>query len=175
MLVVLQSGLHAAAYYGRNHDVHQHGGGRPRHLQQFYHEPPSPPAAVPYRFEYGVKDSRARHAHGRYEESDGRGRVKGSYSVAEPDGSTRVVAYTADGARGFHAVVTNAGAARHRGGGGGGRGRALAFAATSTSTSEAAAAAAAAGYHGPEFLLHSSRPSSYYKFYWLPTTTRNHG
>lgn len=39
--------------------------------------------------------------------------VKGSYSLTEPDGTLRVVEYTADSARGFNAVVKRIGKASH--------------------------------------------------------------
>lgn len=39
--------------------------------------------------------------------------VKGSYSVVEPDGTTRTVHYTADDKNGFNAVVTKSGKAAH--------------------------------------------------------------
>lgn len=39
--------------------------------------------------------------------------MKGSYSVVEPDGSTRTVHYTADDKNGFQAVVTNSGNGAH--------------------------------------------------------------
>lgn len=42
--------------------------------------------------------------------------VKGSYSVAEPDGSIRVVHYTSDDVHGFNAVVKKIGPSYHPGG-----------------------------------------------------------
>jgi len=39
------------------------------------------------------------------EVGDGHGTVKGTYSLVEPDGSTRVVEYTADDVHGFKAEV----------------------------------------------------------------------
>lgn len=42
--------------------------------------------------------------------------VKGSYSVVEPDGSTRTVHYTADDKNGFNAVVTHSGQPVHAAG-----------------------------------------------------------
>lgn len=41
------------------------------------------------------------------------GLVKGSYSLAEPDGTLRVVDYTADPVSGFNAVVKRVGPAAH--------------------------------------------------------------
>lgn len=39
--------------------------------------------------------------------------VKGSYSVVEPDGTTRTVHYTADDKNGFNAVVMKSGHGTH--------------------------------------------------------------
>lgn len=47
-----------------------------------------------------------------YEERDG-DVVKGSYSVNEPDGTIRIVEYTADPHNGFNAVVKKIGKAVH--------------------------------------------------------------
>ncbi|VVC24735.1 Insect cuticle protein,Chitin-binding type R&R consensus [Cinara cedri] len=58
----------------------------------------------PYHFEYGVKDPHTHDIKSQSESSDGHGNVKGSYSLLEADGSTRVVEYTA-GDEGFNAVV----------------------------------------------------------------------
>lgn len=60
---------------------------------------------TPYHFEYGVKDIHTHDIKSQHEVSDGHGNVKGSYSLVEPDGSTRVVEYTADHEHGFNAVV----------------------------------------------------------------------
>lgn len=73
------------------------------HLQ-YQHSGYTPPAA-PYHFEYGVKDLHTHDIKSQKEVSDGHGNVKGSYSLVEPDGSTRVVEYTADHEHGFNAVV----------------------------------------------------------------------
>lgn len=62
-------------------------------------------AATPYHFEYGVKDPHTQDIKSQHETSDGHGNVKGSYSLVEPDGSTRVVEYTADHEHGFNAKV----------------------------------------------------------------------
>jgi len=66
-------------------------------------EPAYPPA--PYSFEYSVNDPYTYDVKNQQEYSDGNGYVKGSYSLVEPDGSTRVVEYTADDYNGFNAVV----------------------------------------------------------------------
>ncbi|KPJ09779.1 Adult-specific cuticular protein ACP-20 [Papilio machaon] len=39
--------------------------------------------------------------------------VKGAYTLAEPDGTTRIVKYTADKHNGFNAVVKRIGHAQH--------------------------------------------------------------
>lgn len=62
-------------------------------------------APTPYHFEYGVKDLHTHDIKSQHEVSDGHGNVKGSYSLVEPDGSTRVVEYTADHEHGFNAKV----------------------------------------------------------------------
>lgn len=62
-------------------------------------------APAPYHFEYAVKDLHTHDIKSQHEVSDGHGNVKGSYSLVEPDGSTRVVEYTADHEHGFNAVV----------------------------------------------------------------------
>lgn len=58
-----------------------------------------------YAFEYGVDDPHTGDRKHQYEERDGEV-VKGQYSLVEPDGSVRVVDYTADWDNGFHATVT---------------------------------------------------------------------
>lgn len=64
--------------------------------------------AAPYNFEYSVNDPATYNVHSRSEYSDGNGNVKGTYSLVEPDGSVRVVEYTADPYRGFNAQVKKA-------------------------------------------------------------------
>ncbi|CAG9814360.1 unnamed protein product [Phaedon cochleariae] len=65
-----------------------------------------------YKFNYGVKDPLTGDNKSQYEERDG-DTVKGSYSVAEPDGTLRTVTYTADSHNGFNAVVEKSGHASH--------------------------------------------------------------
>lgn len=62
-------------------------------------------AAAPYHFEYAVNDPRTHDVKRHREAGDGSGRVEGSYSLLEPDGSTRLVEYTADREHGFNARV----------------------------------------------------------------------
>ncbi|XP_060840013.1 cuticle protein 7-like [Rhopalosiphum padi] len=66
-------------------------------------------APTPYNFEYSVNDPHTYDVHSQSEYSDGNGYVKGTYSLLEADGSTRVVEYTADDHSGFNAVVKNEG------------------------------------------------------------------
>ncbi|KAG5872281.1 hypothetical protein JTB14_037414 [Gonioctena quinquepunctata] len=65
-----------------------------------------------YKFNYGVKDPHTGDEKSQYEERDG-DTVKGSYSVAEPDGTFRTVTYTADDHHGFIANVEKTGQAVH--------------------------------------------------------------
>jgi hypothetical protein len=65
-----------------------------------------------YHFNYGVKDLHTGDLKSQWEHRDG-DKVKGSYSVLEPDGSIRTVDYTADDHNGFNAVVKKTGPSRH--------------------------------------------------------------
>lgn len=58
-----------------------------------------------YHFQYAVHDPHTGDVHSQNEVNDGHGTVKGTYSLVEPDGSTRVVEYTADDEHGFNAEV----------------------------------------------------------------------
>ncbi|XP_073975222.1 larval cuticle protein A3A-like [Rhodnius prolixus] len=57
-----------------------------------------------YSFSYSVNDAVTGDNKGQTETRDG-DVVQGSYSLVEPDGSRRVVDYTADSVNGFNAVV----------------------------------------------------------------------
>nr|AYA49929.1 cuticular protein 112 [Leptinotarsa decemlineata] len=73
----------------------------------------APLAAYPkYEFNYGVADGHTGDHKSQHEVRDG-DVVKGSYSVAEPDGTLRTVHYTADDHNGFNAVVSRSGHAVH--------------------------------------------------------------
>ncbi|CAG9838999.1 unnamed protein product [Diabrotica balteata] len=61
-----------------------------------------------YEFNYGVKDEHTGDHKSQQEVRDG-DVVKGSYSVAEADGTLRTVHYTADDHNGFNAVVEKSG------------------------------------------------------------------
>ncbi|XP_008192993.2 uncharacterized protein LOC656428 [Tribolium castaneum] len=65
-----------------------------------------------YSFSYGVKDLHTGDVKHQWEKKDG-DIVRGHYSVLEPDGSVRIVDYTADGKNGFNAVVKHSGPAQH--------------------------------------------------------------
>ncbi|KAL1122594.1 hypothetical protein AAG570_002924 [Ranatra chinensis] len=57
-----------------------------------------------YSYEYSVQDAHTGDQKSQHESRDG-DVVHGSYSLVEPDGSTRTVEYTADPHNGFNAVV----------------------------------------------------------------------
>ncbi|KAG6462392.1 hypothetical protein O3G_MSEX013229 [Manduca sexta] len=65
-----------------------------------------------YAFDYSVKDPHTGDHKTQWETRDG-DVVKGAYSLAEPDGTTRIVEYTADKHNGFNAVVKRVGHAHH--------------------------------------------------------------
>ncbi|KAM0726434.1 Cuticle protein 19 [Formica fusca] len=65
-----------------------------------------------YSFNYGVHDPHTGDVKTQHEVRDG-DVVHGSYSVNEPDGSVRIVEYTADDHNGFNAVVKKVGPAIH--------------------------------------------------------------
>lgn len=58
-----------------------------------------------YSFQYGVHDAHTGDIKSQQETRDG-DVVKGEYSLVEPDGTKRIVTYTADHHNGFNAVVT---------------------------------------------------------------------
>uniref|UniRef100_T1HEF8 Uncharacterized protein n=1 Tax=Rhodnius prolixus TaxID=13249 RepID=T1HEF8_RHOPR len=65
-----------------------------------------------YSFSYSVNDAVTGDNKGQTETRDG-DVVQGSYSLVEPDGSRRVVEYTADSVNGFNAVVHKEAAVAH--------------------------------------------------------------
>uniref|UniRef100_A0A6P7GR72 Adult-specific cuticular protein ACP-20-like n=1 Tax=Diabrotica virgifera virgifera TaxID=50390 RepID=A0A6P7GR72_DIAVI len=69
-------------------------------------------APANYQFKYGVQDA---HTGDNKQQSEVRvgDTVRGEYSLAEPDGTIRVVKYTADPHNGFNAVVSRVGHAAH--------------------------------------------------------------
>ncbi|XP_050307184.1 cuticle protein 19 [Anthonomus grandis grandis] len=72
------------------------------HEHQDYYSHPK------YEYNYGVQDPHTGDHKTQHEERDG-DVVKGSYTVAEPDGTLRTVHYTADDHNGFNAVVEKSG------------------------------------------------------------------
>ncbi|XP_069668719.1 uncharacterized protein [Periplaneta americana] len=87
---------------------------KPSHLSYAptYAKPVDYYAHPRYQFNYGVKDQHTGDLKSQWEHRDG-DKVKGSYSVLEPDGSVRTVDYTADDHNGFNAVVKKSGPSRH--------------------------------------------------------------
>ncbi|XP_069705078.1 cuticle protein 19-like [Periplaneta americana] len=65
-----------------------------------------------YAYDYAVKDSHTGDAKSQWETRDG-DVVKGAYSLAEPDGTVRIVEYTSDKHNGFNAIVKKVGHASH--------------------------------------------------------------
>ncbi|XP_014228160.1 larval cuticle protein A2B-like, partial [Trichogramma pretiosum] len=63
-----------------------------------------PDAPAQYSYAYDVQDSSTGDSKAQYETRNG-DVVQGSYSLVEPDGTRRIVDYTADPANGFNAVV----------------------------------------------------------------------
>nr|CAD7424551.1 unnamed protein product [Timema monikensis] len=65
-----------------------------------------------YSYKYGVNDPHTGDIKSQSEHRDG-DVVKGQYSLVEPDGSVRVVDYSADDHSGFNAVVSKIGPSLH--------------------------------------------------------------
>uniref|UniRef100_A0A1A9WG97 Uncharacterized protein n=1 Tax=Glossina brevipalpis TaxID=37001 RepID=A0A1A9WG97_9MUSC len=92
--------------YERSHKhVIAHHDYQPYHGHVVEHEHYAYPK---YEYEYGVKDLKTGDIKKQWETRDG-DVVKGTYSLKEADGSTRVVDYTADKHNGFNAVVKQLG------------------------------------------------------------------
>ncbi|CAD6996243.1 pupal cuticle protein Edg-84A-like [Ceratitis capitata] len=99
---------HASSYASFDqHTETEHGHHAEDHHQ--HHEPHHYPK---YAFDYGVKDTHTGDHKSQWEHRDG-DHVKGGYTLAEADGTTRVVEYSADGHNGFNAVVKKIGHAHH--------------------------------------------------------------
>ncbi|XP_018328746.1 cuticle protein 19-like [Agrilus planipennis] len=75
-----------------------------------YEHKPEPYHYPKYAFNYEVNDPWTGDKKQQYEERDG-DEVKGTYSLKEADGTTRVVQYKADKHNGFNAVVHKVGKA----------------------------------------------------------------
>ncbi|ENN75701.1 hypothetical protein D910_05086 [Dendroctonus ponderosae] len=65
-----------------------------------------------YHFKYGVHDPHTKD-HKSHEEHRHHDDVVGSYTIDEPDGSKRIVEYTAGKHTGFRAIVRRIGPAHH--------------------------------------------------------------
>ncbi|KAE8573275.1 adult-specific cuticular protein ACP-20 [Halyomorpha halys] len=89
----------AVAQYGHNH------GHQEEHYVDYY----APPH---YKFDYSVNDPHTYDVKKQAETREG-DVVKGYYSLYEPDGTERIVHYTADKHNGFNAVVERKGHAVH--------------------------------------------------------------
>lgn len=92
--------------------LHSESLSRARSKTILFPRPPPAQAPIPYKFEYGVKDYHTGDNKEAWEHSDGH-HVKGMYSLYEPDGTKRIVEYTADPKLGFQAVVKRVGHATH--------------------------------------------------------------
>ncbi|XP_025423655.1 cuticle protein 7-like [Sipha flava] len=86
-------------HYEQQQQQQQHYGGEQHVQEEQQHEPRS------YHFQYAVHDDVTGDVKSQNEVSDGRGTVRGTYSLLEADGSTRVVEYTADDEHGYRAEV----------------------------------------------------------------------
>ncbi|GJQ85129.1 hypothetical protein Trydic_g9074 [Trypoxylus dichotomus] len=85
-------------------------------IAPIHHEPAAPAYAADqvydyyahpkYHYDYAVHDLHTHDIKSQWETRDG-DRVKGEYTVTEPDGTKRIVSYTADNHNGFNAVVKN--------------------------------------------------------------------
>lgn len=74
-------------------------------VEDLYDQHQQPHVSDTYHFEYAVHDPHTGDEKSQNEVGDGHGGVKGTYSLVEPDGSTRVVEYMADAKHGFTANV----------------------------------------------------------------------
>ncbi|XP_066591655.1 cuticle protein 7-like [Prorops nasuta] len=101
---VSASPLHVAAAAPLENSLH--------HLKHHGHEDHDYYSHPKYTFNYGVHDPHTGDVKTQHEVRDG-DVVHGSYSVNEPDGSVRIVEYTADDHNGFNAVVKKVGPAIH--------------------------------------------------------------
>ncbi|KAK0087732.1 hypothetical protein PV325_000203 [Microctonus aethiopoides] len=107
---------HASSYVSplitnNNYDYYSHGyNNYGNHGYDHDHYDSYAPAK--YSYNYGVNDPYTGDVKSQHEVREG-DVVKGSYSLNEPDGTIRVVDYTADPHNGFNAVVKKIGHAVH--------------------------------------------------------------
>merc|ERR1719402_405317 len=71
-----------------------------------YGAPAPPPPPQPFAYEYGVADDYSKANFKKTETQDAEGVVKGSFTIALPDGRIQTTTYTADHYNGFVADVT---------------------------------------------------------------------
>ncbi|CAH1401819.1 unnamed protein product [Nezara viridula] len=95
----------AFAQYGHHEHQEHHEKKHEEHIVDYYAHPK-------YKFDYGVHDSHTHDVKKQEESRDG-DVVKGFYTLHEPDGTERIVHYTADKKNGFNAVVERKGHAVH--------------------------------------------------------------
>ncbi|XP_073841456.1 uncharacterized protein [Musca autumnalis] len=101
------SGHSGYGHGGYGHGSYGHGGyDHEGYGHDDYYSHPS------YEFGYGVKDLKTGDIKDQWERRDG-DHVKGSYTLKEADGTTRVVDYHADDHHSFNAVVKKLGHAHH--------------------------------------------------------------
>uniref|UniRef100_A0ABD2WIK4 Uncharacterized protein n=1 Tax=Trichogramma kaykai TaxID=54128 RepID=A0ABD2WIK4_9HYME len=103
---VLPEPHHELHHHYDHHDHHSHHSHHDHDHEHDYYSHPK------YTFNYGVHDPHTGDVKTQHEVRDG-DVVHGSYSVNEPDGSVRIVEYTADDHNGFNAVVKKVGPQLH--------------------------------------------------------------
>ncbi|XP_065362125.1 histidine-rich glycoprotein-like [Calliphora vicina] len=96
---------HELAHYAHKsdheEDAHEDYEGGHAHEEEYYAHPK-------YQYDYAVKDEKTGDSKQHWETRDG-DKVKGSYTIKEADGTTRIVEYTADHKNGFNAIVKTVG------------------------------------------------------------------
>ncbi|CAH1401817.1 unnamed protein product [Nezara viridula] len=103
LVVVYLAGVALAQYGHHGHEDHHEKD--EEHYVDYYAHPK-------YKFDYSVHDPHTHDVKKQEESRDG-DLVKGYYSLYEPDGTERIVHYTADKHNGFNAVVERKGHAVH--------------------------------------------------------------
>ncbi|XP_023304353.2 adult-specific cuticular protein ACP-22-like [Lucilia cuprina] len=88
---------HFSHKFDHSDDAHEDYDGGHDHDEDYYAHPK-------YQYDYAVKDEKTGDSKKHWETRDG-DKVKGSYTIKEADGTTRIVEYTADHKNGYNAVV----------------------------------------------------------------------
>ncbi|KAM7356217.1 uncharacterized protein ACRADG_002021 [Cochliomyia hominivorax] len=96
-----KSNEHLGAAAAEDDDAHEDYDGAHTHEEDYYAHPK-------YQYDYAVKDEKTGDSKKHWETRDG-DKVKGSYTIKDADGTTRIVEYTADHKNGFNAVVKTVG------------------------------------------------------------------